>query len=269
LIVSFAGSYLREIGGWIAVADLIRCLDVIQLTEPSVRQALARLKSRGFLAAEKRGRDAGYRLTGAGLDDLTSGDRRIFRHTQAALSDGWVLAVFSVPEADRHLRHQLRAELARLGFGTVSPGVWIAPRPLAESARSLLTTAGLDRYVTWFAAQQLSEVDVSAWWDLTALREKYDAFLAGFRQELGVGTVPTITDDQALASYLRLVDEWRLFPRLDPGLPESLVPPDWPAAEAWLIFRTLHARWAAAGLRHVQSVITIGRRTVGNQTFSH
>jgi len=269
LIVSFAGSYLREIGGWIAVADLIRCLDVIQLTEPSVRQALARLKSRGFLAAEKRGRDAGYRLTEAGLDDLTSGDRRIFRHTQAALSDGWVLAVFSVPEADRHLRHQLRAELARLGFGTVSPGVWIAPRPLAESARSLLTTAGLDRYVTWFAAQQLSEVDVSAWWDLTALREKYDAFLAGFRQELGVGTVPTITDDQALASYLRLVDEWRLFPRLDPGLPESLVPPDWPAAEAWLVFRTLHARWAAAGLRHVQSVITIGRRTVGNQTFSH
>ena len=53
LIVSFAGSYLREIGGWIAVADLIRCLAPVGVAEPSVRQALVRLKSRGFLAAER------------------------------------------------------------------------------------------------------------------------------------------------------------------------------------------------------------------------
>ena len=55
-----------------------------------------------------------------------------------------MLAVFSVPEADRHLRHRLRTELSWLGFGTVSPGVWIAPRPLADPTRALLTDAGLD-----------------------------------------------------------------------------------------------------------------------------
>jgi phenylacetic acid degradation operon negative regulatory protein len=268
LIVSFAGSYLREIGGWIAVADLIRCLESVRLTEPSIRQALVRLKSRGFLAAERRSAGAGYRLTEAGLDDLASGDRRIFRHKQATLSDGWVLAVFSVPEADRHLRHQLRTELARLGFGTVSPGVWIAPRPLADSARSMLTTAGLDRYVTWFAAQQLSEIDVSVWWDLAALRTQYDAFLAGFRHELAVDTAPPISDEQALARYLRLVDEWRLFPRIDPGLPASLVPSHWPAHEAWLVFQGLHERWAAAGLRHVEAVIAGGRPTVAGPSLS-
>src|SRR5664279_1440454 len=54
LIVSFAGSYLRELGGWISVADLIRCLKAVDLGESSVRQALMRLKSRGFLAAERR-----------------------------------------------------------------------------------------------------------------------------------------------------------------------------------------------------------------------
>ena len=62
-------------------------------------------------------------------------------------------------------------------------------------------------------------------------------------------------DEQAFAGYLRLIDDWRLFPRLDPGLPESLLPADWPAREAWELFRTLHERWAAAGLRHVRSVV--------------
>ena len=142
LIVSFAGSYLRELGGWISVADLIRCLKAVDVGDSSVRQALLRLKSRGFLAAERRSSDAGYALTDAGLHDLETGDRRIFRHGQAGEDDGWVLAVFSVPESDRHLRHRLRNELSWLGFGTVSPGVWVAPGPLAGPSRDLLAAAG-------------------------------------------------------------------------------------------------------------------------------
>src|SRR4051794_39951656 len=142
LIVSFAGSFLRQLGGWIAVADLISCLGQVGLTDPAIRQALLRLKSRGFLVAERRAGVAGYQLTEAGLHDLATGDRRIFRRSRAVAEDGWVLAVFSVPEADRHLRHRLRTELSWLGFATVSPGVWIAPRPLAEPTRDLLGAAG-------------------------------------------------------------------------------------------------------------------------------
>ena len=253
LIVSFAGSYLRELGGWIAVADLIRCLELVGVGEPAVRQALVRLKSRGFLAAARRSGIAGYELTEAGLQDLVTGDRRIFRHPQTTVEDGWVLAIFSVPEADRHRRHQLRTELSWLGFGTVSSGVWIAPRPLAEPTRTLLQAAGLDDYVTWFAAQHLADVDVATWWDLTALRGQYTAFLTRHRSKLEHTMLP---DEQAFAGYLALIDDWRLFPRLDPGLPESLLPPDWPAPEAWELFQTLHADWAAAGLRHVRSVVT-------------
>lgn len=252
LIVSFAGTYLRELGGWIAVADLIDCLSCVQLGAPSVRQAVLRLKARGFLAAERHGAVAGYRLTDAGLHDLVTGDRRIFRPSGATAEDGWVLAVFSVPEADRHLRHELRTELAWLGFGTVSPGVWIAPRPLAESTMSLLAGAGLDKYVTWFGAQHLTEIDVAAWWDLDALREQYDKFLLANQPSDSPDDLP---DDQAFAQHLRLIDEWRLFPRLDPGLPDALLPPEWPARAAWELFESLHERWAAAGRRHVRSVV--------------
>lgn len=252
LIVSFAGSYLRQLGGWIAVADLIRALRGAQLSEPSVRQALVRLKSRGFLQSARRGGVAGYQLTDAGLQDLITGDRRIFRRGTATEEDGWALAVFSVPESDRHLRHQLRTELAWLGFGTVSPGVWIAPRPLAEPTRKVLLSADLDRFVTWFDARHLTEIDVAAWWDLPALRSQYESFVDRHRRDVDE---VHLTDEQAFARYLRLVDAWRMFPRLDPGLPESLLPPRWPATAAWEIFSALHERWADAGLRHVREVV--------------
>ena len=257
LIVSFAGAFLRDIGGWIAVADLIRCLGAVGVAEPSVRQALVRLKSRGFLGADRRGTEAGYRLTAAGLHDLATGDRRIFRPPTATERDGWVLAIFSVPESDRHLRHRLRTELSWLGFGTVGPGVWIAPRPLGEPTQDLLATAGLDGYVTWFAAdhlmtQRATAAEVARWWDLASLRLQYEDFL---RTHRGSAQRPADSDANAFNGYLRLIDEWRLFPRIDPGLPPSLLPVGWPAGEAWELFRAMRERWAGAALRHVAAVV--------------
>ena len=257
LIVSFAGCYLRELGGWIAVADLIRCLRHRRTsTEPSVRQALVRLKSRGFLTAERRSGDApatcSPRPACTTSPPATGGSSG---RAEATAADGWVLAVFSVPETDRHLRHQLRTELSWLGFGTVSPGVWIAPRPLADPARSLLADAGLDGYVTWFGAQHLTEIDVATWWDLDSLRAQYENFLAEHRPiPTPDAAEPDVTDEQAFASYLRLLDAWRLFPRLDPGLPASLLPADWPARAAWELFDGLRVSWSAAGLRYVRAV---------------
>jgi phenylacetic acid degradation operon negative regulatory protein len=252
LIVSFAGSFLRQLGGAIAVADLIRCLAGVDVTEPAARQALSRLKARGFLTPNRVGGRPGYRLTEAGVADLNSGDRRIFHRPITSEDDGWVLAVFSVPESKRAQRHRLRSELGWLGFGTVAAGVWAAPRQLAEPTRDVLAAADLDRYVTWFAARHLSSVDVSEWWDLPALRLQYERFLDAHSDDLAA---TDLTDEQAFATYLRVIDSWRVFPRIDPGLPASMLPRDWPAARAWTTFAALHDRWAAPGLAHVKSVV--------------
>ena len=222
LIVTFAGSVSARDRRLDRGRRPDPLLGVAGHGEPSVRQALVRLKSRGFLAAERRAGEAGYRA-----DRRRSGrpgDRRPANLPVRSghRADGWVLAVFSVPETDRHLRHQLRSELAWLGFGTVSAGVWIAPRPLADPTRALLADAGLDGYVTWFAAQHLTEIDVAAWWDLDSLRGQYETFLAEHRPVAPAPNPakPDVTDEQAFARYLRLIDDWRLFPRLDPGLPD-------------------------------------------------
>ena len=252
LIVSFAGAFLRQLGGVIGVADLIRCLAAVGVGEPATRQALSRLKARGFLEPVLVDGRANYALTAAGSADLNSGDRRIFHRPDTSESDGWVLAVFSVPESERAQRHRLRSELSWLGFGTVASGVWVAPRALAEPTRDVLAAADLDRYVTWFEARQLSSVDVARWWDLPALRTAYDRFLATHRADLDRCD---LTGEQAFAVYLRVIDDWRVFPRIDPGLPAALLPDDWPATRAWESFATLHERWSASGLAYVRGVV--------------
>jgi len=117
----------------------------------------------------------------------------------------------------------------------------------------LLAAADLDRYVTWFEARHLSPVDVAQWWDLPALRAQYDRFMHAHRCDLAADDLP---DDEAFVRYLRLVDAWRVFPRIDPGLPSSLLPADWPAGQAWSTFVALHDRWAAASLTHVRAAVS-------------
>ncbi|RIJ77760.1 PaaX family transcriptional regulator [Nakamurella silvestris] len=252
-MVSFAGSYLREIGGWISVGDLITLLAAADIGEPAVRQALVRLKSRGFLESEKRGTVAGYRLTADGLKDLERGDRRIFRRGEADPDAGWVLAVFSVPENARAQRHRLRAQLGWLGFGTVSSGVWVAPGSLADLAREMLAEADLGQYVTWFTGHHLGEVDVASWWDLAELAVSYQEFLRVWRSR--AASADPLGPAEAFGRYLPLVDGWRLFPRLDPGLPARVLPTDWPGREAWEVFDTLHRRWYVLGREFVEATV--------------
>ena len=251
LIVTFAGLYLRKLGGWIAVADLITLLQGAGQSPASVRQALVRLKSRGFLAGERRCGQAGYLLTDAGTTDLAIGDARIFRYGEARDADGWVLAVFSVPEHARAERHRLRTRLAWLGFGTVGAGVWIAPATLAERSRAELQAHRLDGYVTWFAASPLQRAEVDRWWDLDRLRTLYSEFLQRWST---AGEPPT--EQAAFAAYLSLVDAWRRFPRIDPGLPASLLPADWQGRAAFNLFCAHRTRWSAPAWSFVRSSLS-------------
>lgn len=248
LIVTFAGLHLRRLDGWIAVADLITLLGRAGQPETAIRQALVRLKSRGFLASATRQRRAGYELTAAGRADLAIGDTRIFRFGQASAADGWVLVVFSVPEFARAQRHLLRTQLSWLGFGTVSAGVWIAPAPLAERARDLLAGLDLDRYVTWFTGQTIDDAPVDRWWDLNSLQASYSEFLRRWER-----VVPD--ESGAFAGYLQLVDQWRQFPRIDPGLPAHLLPPDWNGRRAFEVFAALRSGWETSAARVVDDTV--------------
>lgn len=178
-------------------------------------------------------------------------DRRV--HAAGSPADeGWVLAVFSVPESERQKRHLLRSRLAGLGFGTASPGVWIAPARLHEEARRTLRRLGLETYVDLFRGEHLGFVPtataVTRWWDLPAIAREHEAFLARHAPALRAWQArPDTPAEEAYRDYLRALDSWRLLPYADPGLPAALLPPDWPGGRAAEVFHALRTRLRDAG----------------------
>jgi phenylacetic acid degradation operon negative regulatory protein len=256
LIVTVYGLYSRGAGGWMSVASLVSLLGDLGIDEPAVRSSISRLKRRGILVARRAGGAAGYELSGEGQAILREGDHRIFRMERAQLADGWLLAVFSVPEAERHQRHVLRSQLSRLGFGTAAPGVWIAPAYLREATAEMLARLGLSGYADLFHADHLAFGDLAAkvrqWWDLDRTERLASDFVAAYE--------PVLTgwphgraasrSREAFADYVRVLTDWRRLPYSDPGLPAELLPAGWTGARAAEIFFTLQSRLAGAAAEH-------------------
>ncbi len=258
LIVTTYGLYARQTGGWFSIASLIRLMAELGVDQPAVRSAISRLKGRGLLEARREGSAAGYGLSSRGNQILAEGDRRIFERPRASADDGWVLAIFSVPEQHRARRHMLRSRLTWLGFGTVAAGVWIAPGQLAAEARDVLAADGLADYVTMFTARYLAFGDaaqqVPRWWDLGRLEQLYQAFIDAAAPVLGRWQAQPGDPGQAFADYVRVLTGWRRLPYLDPGLPPELLPADWHGARAAALFAELRDRLARPACDHVMAV---------------
>src|SRR5262245_34426948 len=152
LIVTIYGLYAREAGGWLSIKSVIKLMGALGVDEQAVRSSISKLKRRHLLVAEKVHGAAGYGLSVRARAILVEGDRRIFERPRAASDNGWIVAVFSVPESERERRHQLRTRLSWLGFGTVASGVWIAPAHVEREARDVLDGDGLSAYVDLFRA---------------------------------------------------------------------------------------------------------------------
>ena len=261
LIVTVYGLYARSDGGWLSVAALIRLLAELGVDEPAVRSAISRLKRRGILEARRQAGSAGYQLSAEALAILREGDARIFQPRRATLADGWLLAVFSVPETERHRRHVLRSELTRLGFGMVAPGVWIVPAHPQDATAETLWRLGLDSYADLFHADHLAFGDaadkIRRWWDLDELERQYESFIAAHEPVLRQWeqTGPP-GEQEAFAGYVRVLTDWRRLPYLDPGLPAELLPDGWVGIRAADLFFALRALLEEPARAYVKSAIS-------------
>ncbi|MFH8617234.1 PaaX family transcriptional regulator C-terminal domain-containing protein [Streptomyces sp. NPDC017979] len=253
LIVTLYGAYGRERPGPLPVAELIRLMAALGVDAPSVRSSVSRLKRRGLLLSARTPEgSAAYELSADARQLLEDGDRRIYDRRAPRLADGWVLAVFSVPEAERSKRHLLRSRLGRLGFGSAAPGVWVAPARLCEETRHTLRRLQLDPYVELFRGEHLgfaaTAEAVASWWDLGAIAKQHQQFLDAqepvLHDWLGGRTA---TPEDAYRDYLFALDSWRRLPYADPGLPLELLPVGWPGSRSAEVFGRLHELLRDAG----------------------
>ena len=157
----------------------------------------------------------------------------------------WLVLLASVPELQRELRHQLRNGLTWAGLGSPAPGVWVSPHASREAeAKQVVEGLGLAAAVYSFcgpfAGVGSERAMVEQAWHLGDLAAAYEEFLGQFA---GLRPEPA---DEVLFAQVRLVHEWRRFPRLDPQLPLELLPPHWIGVRAANVFKDLHQAWHAA-----------------------
>lgn len=257
-ILSIYGNFVREFGGWIAVADLLELLETFGSAPSASRAAISRMKRNNELQSESRDGRSGYSLTAVAEEWFRDGSERILRPTHAPETTSWVLASFSVPEQDRSSRYKIRTRLKGLGFGQVSAGLMIVPVAVFGEAQRALVRSGLDGYVVLWEAEHRgfapASVVVSDAWDLPAIRSAFDEYRR-IASDLIIQPVPTGTR-QSFIAYMAAMHAWRELPFLDPGLPTSLLPDDWPATDALRLFAEISERLRAPARRYAITVMT-------------
>ncbi|MDP9441930.1 MAG: PaaX family transcriptional regulator, partial [Actinomycetota bacterium] len=242
LLLTVLGEFVLPSGRPVWTAALIDLLADLDVAEKAARQAIMRTADSGWIAGSRVGRETRWELTEAGTRLLREGTERIYGFAaDDRVWDGrWLVLTVGIPENARPLRQRLRTQLGWAGLGSVNGTTWVTPRVDREhEARRVLEELGLVEGSWSFVAEAGLVGDerslTRSAWDLDVIERGYEDFL-----DLVARRRPR-TDRQALVAQVRLVQEWRRFPLLDPGLPRELLPRRWSGNRAAEVFRERHA----------------------------
>ena len=241
------GDHLRNRDSQAAVAGLVQLLEPVGIQAPAVRTAISRLVAQRWLEPVQLPAGRGYRATERTIRWLDEAGARIYRRVDQAWDGHWQLALVE-PPVDRAARNRLRADLAFIGYGEVAPQVWVSPFARAELDEVLQRAGASARRVR---ADEIAPAPVDAW-DLDALAAAYQAFVGNADPLLDRASAEDDDPDRAaFAARFHLVHEWRKFLFIDPGLPDELLPDDWPGRTAAELFTTQAERLKPAADRYV------------------
>ncbi len=241
------GDHLRGRGSQAPVAAIVRLLAPVGIAAPAVRTAISRMVMQGWLEPVALDNGRGYRTTERANRRLDEAGDRIYGRRHPEWDGAWHLALVDPPRV-RSARTRLRADLAFLGYAELADNVWVSPFARGE-LDSVLERGGATARTA--RAVDVHPVPTEAW-DLDDLRAEYDGWLANAgglvaEQLKGHGD----DDEAAFAGRFHLVHEWRKFLFADPGLPEELLPRDWPGPAAAELFQNEANRLAPGANRFV------------------
>lgn len=237
------GDYAFDQGDAAWTQTIVDALALVGFEEKAARQALTRSAAADLLAPQRIGRRTRWHLTPAGRAALGAAKERLFATGPERDWNGdWLVLLATVPENHRNLRHRLRTSLEWAGFGSLGTGVWLSPHPShAAEARSVLASLGEAVQGTILHAR-LDNPDerqrlVMQAWDVAELEREYRTFLDRFTP------VRPDSSGQALAELAHLLYQWRRLLLADPGLPPSLLPPQWSGEQARRLLLERHPSW--------------------------
>ena len=218
------GDHLLDRGGWAPIASSVGLLGSLGISAPAVRTAVSRMVREGWLEPVERGA-RGYAVTARGRERLTAAHARIYRTGGSAWDGQWHVVVLE-RDFDRNARARCAQALGYLGYGQLAADTWVAPRPSPELSSTLQAHGAAWSGFTGPVDENPRQLAARVW-DLESLGRAYDTFSAS--------TPDGDVLDEAEAAFVartELVHAWRLFLFRDPGLPDEVLPADWPGRAA-------------------------------------
>lgn len=244
---------------------LVPLLTDLGMSPPAVRTMLSRMVAAGNVASERVGRIAVYRLAGPYAERFhrfRAGD------SSTPVWEGrFQLVLYTISEARRQHRDELREMAFRSGFGAARPGVLIGLRDPRRWCGPWLAAADFSVELgelgcTPPTARRLAERA----WHLTAEQPTLTAFLDELTELAArLERSPRERDDgradrDAFRQQARLWERWAVIVVRLPALPAVLVPDPWPVAELTRAMDTVTRLLQPGAHAHAQTVI---RRAVG------
>lgn len=259
LIVSFFGDVVSQHGQVIWLGSLVEALGALGVNQRLVRTSVFRLVKDGWLEFERQGRCSYYRFSPFGLHEYERAARRIYALEQKSWQGRWqVLIPLKVPEESRQ---GLRRSLLWQGFRAVSTDTYIRP---GESDNALLETLeefGATSQVMLMEASAADETSlrmvkamVEEHWMLREVALAYREFITHFRpllKFLDSGNHPDPLS--AFIARTLLIHDYRRVLLRDTPLPDELLPPGWPGAEAKLMTSRIYHALAEPSAEYIRS----------------
>jgi phenylacetic acid degradation operon negative regulatory protein len=233
-----------------AQADSLPVPEAIELgrllgkSPSSLRGCVSRLNRSGLLRRTATGRGkTRFSLSPAGRL-LASDVAQKFMHIHAIVEnrsdwDGtWTLVSFDIAEKVREKRDRFRTGLKEMGFGSLSSGLWIAPRDKSSSVFALaeflkilgkviVSTSKDIRYGGEPVSHHLGRI-----WPLNDLNRRYERMkkrmilrLQEIRQKIDQGRPPDARE--AFVNLFLVFTEAAELVAQDPCLPQELLPDNW------------------------------------------
>jgi phenylacetic acid degradation operon negative regulatory protein len=257
LIFTLYGDMVHRLpgSGSLWIGDLVRLMAPFGVSEAAIRQSVSRMSRQGWLVARREGNRAFYAVTERGRRRIEELSPRIYG--PVIEWDGrWRMLTYSVSEALREQRDRLRKELAVLGWAPLSSSTWISPADGLGAARDAAEAIGalgaIDLFDASYAGPLSDRELLEKCWDVGAIAAAYAEFINRYDPRLArERAAGGLTDEEAFVDRLWLVDDYRKFVSIDPGLPSELLPAHWPGTTAAAVFREFYAAVDVKSMRYL------------------
>lgn len=265
LLVTMYGDVIapRPQAPWLG--SLIALSAPFGLSNRLVRTAIFRLAADDWLEATRVGRKSFYGLSDAGLLRVQHAGKRIYAGASPAWDGKWTLVLLR-NDTRASMRQPLRRELLWEGFGPVAPGVFAHPSADQGSLAEILAAAGATEHAAVMVAESVASFSrrpleqlIHQTYRLKEVAQAWQAYVRRFAS--WVKEAPSLSEADAFFVRILLIHEYRRVLLRDPGLPDELLPADWPGREARAGTGALYAALLPASEAYLRARMETGAGT--------